>query len=556
LGTGTVYVGTDVGVFASSTGTASWTEVGSASTQAGFLPNVAVTSLKIFNSGGLKRLRAATYGRGIWESNLITTSDFQLSVTNNPLTIFAGHTATYNGTISAINGYNGTVNLSCTAGSTGIPQSCSTNPAALVPVLAGTGFSLNASDAAGDYAFNLHAVGNDLATVTHDFPLTLHVVDFSLGTPSPSSVSVVPGNVSSPVSLLISALGAFSGSVTLSCSGLPSGATCHFQPSAVTPVIGTPATETLTVSTSVSTPLGTSQITINASSPGGISKTQTLTLTVSSAPDFGLAIANPSLTAHVNSSAVFNGTLTSLNGYSSVVSLGCGIGAPPSCVVSPTSATPTNPGTLFTATVSSSVSQTYSFNVTGVGSDPAAISHSAAVSFTAMPAQGFDFTMGITPTSGSAPAGQSASFSLSVAPTTGTFPSNVSFACSNLPAMTACTFNPAQVGAGSGNSTIGLTISTTAPISHAAAMAVFAAFPLGSLFWLLPLRSSSKRRLVAAATLLLLGTFLSCGGGLQGNSAVGGGGSPGTPLGTYNVKVTANAGFVAHSTQVSLTVSP
>jgi hypothetical protein len=56
--------------------------------------------------------------------------------------------------------------------------------------------------------------------------------------------------------------------------------------------------------------------------------------------------------------------------------------------------------------------------------------------------------------------------------------------------------------------------------------------------------------------LLLLGTFLSCGGGLQGNSAVGGGGSPGTPLGTYNVKVTANAGFVAHSTQVSLTVSP
>jgi hypothetical protein len=192
LGNGTVYVGTDVGVFASRTGTVNWTEVGPASTQAGFLPNVAVTSLKIFNSGGLKRLRAATYGRGIWEWNLITTPDFQLSVSNNPLTAFAGQTATFNGALSAVNGYNNSVNLTCTAGSTGIPQSCSANPAALVPILAGTGFSLNASDAAGDYAFNLHAVGTDPSAVTHDFPLTLHIVDFSLGTPSPSSVSVVP----------------------------------------------------------------------------------------------------------------------------------------------------------------------------------------------------------------------------------------------------------------------------------------------------------------------------------------------------------------------------
>ncbi|PYV49193.1 MAG: hypothetical protein DMG92_11685 [Acidobacteria bacterium] len=66
LSNGTVYVGTDIGVFASSTGTANWTEVGPPLGQAGFLPNVAVTSLQIFSSGGLRRLRAATYGRGIW----------------------------------------------------------------------------------------------------------------------------------------------------------------------------------------------------------------------------------------------------------------------------------------------------------------------------------------------------------------------------------------------------------------------------------------------------------------------------------------------------------
>src|SRR5207244_11541211 len=67
---GMVYVGTDVGVFASSTGALGWTEVGPSTGKQGFLPNVAVTSIKIFSAPGLKRLRAGSYGRGIWEWNL------------------------------------------------------------------------------------------------------------------------------------------------------------------------------------------------------------------------------------------------------------------------------------------------------------------------------------------------------------------------------------------------------------------------------------------------------------------------------------------------------
>src|SRR5207245_7407176 len=56
--TGTIYVGTDVGVFSSSTGAASWTEVGPGSGQAGFLPNISVTALHMFNSGGNTLLRS------------------------------------------------------------------------------------------------------------------------------------------------------------------------------------------------------------------------------------------------------------------------------------------------------------------------------------------------------------------------------------------------------------------------------------------------------------------------------------------------------------------
>jgi hypothetical protein len=136
LSSGTVYIGTDVGVFASSTGSANWTEVGTAVIPNGFLPNVAVTSLLIFRSGGLKRLRAATYGRGVWEWNLITTPDYQINFTNNPLTVFATQTAGFRGTAFALNGYSN-VSLSCAAAGTNPPQNCSPTPASVLLTLTG-----------------------------------------------------------------------------------------------------------------------------------------------------------------------------------------------------------------------------------------------------------------------------------------------------------------------------------------------------------------------------------------------------------------------------------
>ncbi len=56
-----LFVGTDIGVFVSVDDGASWAELGTG------LPTVVVSDLKIFNSGGVQRLRAATYGRGVWD---------------------------------------------------------------------------------------------------------------------------------------------------------------------------------------------------------------------------------------------------------------------------------------------------------------------------------------------------------------------------------------------------------------------------------------------------------------------------------------------------------
>ena len=558
---GTVYVGTDVGVFASSTSVAAWSEVGGTPSENGirFLPNVAVTSLQIFNSGGLKRLRAATYGRGIWEWNLITTPDFQLNVSNNPLTIFATQTSTFNGTISALNGYNSNVNVRCTSGATGPPQNCTPIPASILPTTAGASFAINAGGSAGDYTFNLHAVGTDSATVTHDFALTLHIVDFTLSAPSPAAISVAPGNTSASASLLVSALGSFSGSVTLSCSNLPTGASCQFQPSPiVSPTNGNPVSVNLNIVTALSTPLGTFPITITATTLGAPAKTQTLTLITGTTADYTLNIANPYLTASLNSAAQFNGTLTSLNGYSNPVTLSCGPGAPPTCTVNPAIAAPSSAGTSFAVTVSSNISQDYPFNINGVGSDPAATTHSAAVTFTALPNQNFDFTISITPASASVPVGQPTIFTVNVNPTTGSFPGNVTFACSKLPALTTCGFNPTQVGAGSENSDVTFTLATTAPVpaSRTSILATFvSAFPIAGLMWVKRRTSSRQVRQTILGTVLLLLSLglLSCGGGLQGNG--GGGGTLGTPRGTYTITVTASCGSVTHNAQVSLTVT-
>jgi len=160
---------------------------------------------------------------------------------------------------------------------------------------------VNATDNPGDYLFNVHAAGLDVLAVTHDFALTLQVIDFTLSTPSPASVSVAPGNTTTSISLLVSALGAFNATVTLSCSSLPTGAACQFQPAAsVVPSGASAAAITLNISTTSSTALGTSQVILSASTPGESAKSQTLTLTVGVAPDYSITISNPTLVGSVN----------------------------------------------------------------------------------------------------------------------------------------------------------------------------------------------------------------------------------------------------------------
>src|SRR5258706_15458161 len=338
-----VYVGTDVGVFQSPTSAPAWTELGPipSGAQTGFLPNVAVTALALFNSGSQKLLRASTYGRGVWQFDLITAPDFQILVPNPTLTAFSGTTPTFSGTVTSVNGYNNSVTLSCTAGSTSPPSPCTPKPASFIPSSPGTAFSLTTGSVIGDYSFNVQAAGSDTNNITHVAALTLSVVNFGLTAASPTRVTEPRGAISSPVSFQVTAQGSFNQDVTLTCGFSPSisGATCAFTPSATVKPTSTTLVD-VTVTVPAGTAVGNYAVTVQADTSGAPAPlTTSFTLAVTLNPDFVFSEPSPFPNVKLGSTGTSGPiTISSQDGFTGTVNLSCSdtFGAN-SCSVSPPS---------------------------------------------------------------------------------------------------------------------------------------------------------------------------------------------------------------------------
>ena len=217
------------------------------------------------------------------------SSDFSVSVNPTNVSVAAGSNAAATVSTAVTSGSSESVSLSASGLPSGVTASFS--PSTVNSGSSSTlTFTASSSAAAGNYSVTVTGTGS---TGSHTATLTLSVTaaaanDFSLSV-SPTSASVTAG--SGTIATVSTAVTSGSAqTVSLTASGLPSGASASFSPSSVT----AGSSSTLTISTSSTTTAGTYPVTITGT---GSSATHTtsfaLTLTSASACTPAQKITNP-----------------------------------------------------------------------------------------------------------------------------------------------------------------------------------------------------------------------------------------------------------------------
>lgn len=131
------------------------------------------------------------------------------------------------------------------------------------------------------------------------------------GSSATSTVSVKPGS-------------GFTGTVTLSCTGLPSGASCAFNPPSIA---NTSATSALTITTSASVAGGTYPVQVLGTA-GSIVNSAPLSLVVQGSPGFSVSAASGSPTSQIISAgqtATFSLAFAPTGSFTGMVNLNCAI---------------------------------------------------------------------------------------------------------------------------------------------------------------------------------------------------------------------------------------
>jgi hypothetical protein len=202
--------------------------------------------------------------------------DFKLTASPISRSTVAGGSVTYTVSASAVSGFSGDVSLSL-SGPGAAQGSWSFAPAVIAGGAGSAQLTVTTAGtlAAGTYPLTVTGTSGSL---THSVSLSLVVTappDFALSV-TPSSATVTAGQ-SKSYTVSLSSLRGFTGSVTLSASGLPSGATASFTRNPLT----APGTSTLTVRTTRSTTRGTFTVTVRGRS-GTLDHMATVTLVVRS----------------------------------------------------------------------------------------------------------------------------------------------------------------------------------------------------------------------------------------------------------------------------------
>jgi len=188
---------------------------------------------------------------------------------------------------------------------------------------------------------------------------------FSLSA-TPGSQNVVPGG-STSYTVTATPLNGFSGTVNLTVSGCPTGATCTMNPTSVN--LPPAQNSTLNVSTSSSTPDGTYTLTITGTS-GSITQTTTVTLVVQS---FTLGATPASQTVKKGASTTYTAKVTPMNGFNGTVTFSVsGLPANATATFSPSTVVGSGSSIMTVSTSKKTPVGTYTLTVNGASGSFAA----------------------------------------------------------------------------------------------------------------------------------------------------------------------------------------
>jgi subtilase family serine protease len=249
---------------------------------------------------------------------------------------------------------------------------------------------------------------------------------------APSSVTIAQDGAGGTSTITIAPTDSFTGSVTLTASGLPTGVTAGFGTNPAT------ATSVLTLTASGTATIGTATVTITGVS-GSLTHTTTVSLTVTGAPNFSLSATPSSVTiAQGGAGGTSTIKIADTNGFTGSVTLGA-TGLPTGV----TAAFGTNPATatsVLTLTASGTATTgTATVTITGVSGS---LTHTTTISLTVTPPP--NFSLSASETRVEVFRSFHASVTITVTPANG-FNGSVSLAATGVPAGSVAAFvtNPA-----------------------------------------------------------------------------------------------------------------
>ncbi len=368
---------------------------------------------------------------------------FVLTATPNPISVALGDSGTTAVSIYPLYGFSGSVTLSASGLPDGVTATFDTNPATSSSTLT---FTVSATAATGTFPVTISGVSGSMTSAMTLF-LATGSPSFNL-TATPSSLWVEQGS-SVTSTIAIAPLFGFSGSVTLSASGLPDGISAAFDTNPTT------STSTLTLTASVAAALGPFTVTINGVS-GNLTAATTLILTL---PGFSMFVPDESsYTIIQQGGSVFAGvSIQPLYGFPLSDSVALSASGLPNGVTVTFNPNPINYASVSQMTFTASATATlgpFTVTITGVSGS---LTSAATLTLIVNPS-GPSFYLPASPIAVDIEPGGSGATQISITPWNG-FSGSVTLSVSGLPSGVTAAFSPNPT---TSTSTLTFTASATA----------------------------------------------------------------------------------------------